>query len=264
MLLRTFNNEGDTLYREFLREVQKDPQRPVPLHLLTNPATSEPSKLAVDLGDLPVLTTQGEAGQWLFKRFGQVGRNFDAKQWEWLSLFLFDNLVVVKKIGRFLTSRKEELKSETVFSHYEVQGSSWRNYRHRVINAYMSYVTFQGLKDKAAIIFNEPLNKHSEPMEHLLNRENIITNPAAIEAATKLFTKNGVQKKGVRGHADKPATIARFGRLMKEYAVIWDLTQFDGLKVIALLPAKEFEHLINELPKADQKTVERHRKALTV
>jgi hypothetical protein len=72
----------------------------------------------------------------------------------------------------------------------------------------------------------------------LANRQELITNPAIVAAATRLYydpSKGRLKRSGSKG---TPGTIRRFAEVLVQLDVVWDLYSMSVDELIEMLPAE--------------------------
>jgi hypothetical protein len=70
----------------------------------------------------------------------------------------------------------------------------------------------------------------------LAKRQELITNPAVVSAATRLYydpSKGRLKRSGARG---APGTVRRFAEILTQLDVVWDLYSMSAEELIAMLP----------------------------
>lgn len=97
--VRLLNEEGIRQFEEYVNMLRSDPSLPPPFHLLTDGATSADAPFVVSVEAQPLgrpYKSAFELGQYLcdivFKDISKPAISRDHRLWNWLALFLFDEL----------------------------------------------------------------------------------------------------------------------------------------------------------------------------
>ena len=176
--LRKLNQKGIEALQQFLSDIVSDPDKPVPLGILTDSATSEDLSVSLAL-EQKQFASRLEAAAYLAGVFAPSEKTaLDPGVWTWLSLFYFDQLCPKGKTG----DRKPGNIARWVPSTH-----AFRYYRHLLAGPYMTYKAFKDDPNRAAIVLCGPLYSPGEIVEQLTSSQEFIQNRAIIEADTQFL-----------------------------------------------------------------------------
>jgi hypothetical protein len=156
----------------------------------------------------------------------------DAGLWAWIALAWIDSLAPVDASGK-----------RNVLSDYRwipMVDSARRYYRHLLIVPFMVYSAHRADPNVAMVLLGGRVQQPGDANEHLASRQEILSSAALIGAATALYY-DGAAGKIKSGFSDRgPGSVQRFGLLLNQYVLTWDLHEKAPDDVISLLP-KEFD-----------------------
>ena len=234
MELRKFNDEGIRKFMQILKDIKNGNEisGEDALSILQDTTFSE-----VVRGDISVKKTifnnRFEAGKYFYELFGsETGVDFRNKgMWAWLSLFFFDQ-IRGRKVGRD--------------ERYIPDFSSWRYYyRHLLSGPFNIYREHKNNPQCAMCVLCPPVHAPGDIVEALASRQDLISSPAIMGAATKLFVdENGKYKKGAATKEMDRPNARRFVSLMRQFDMTYNLYNMDVDRLIALLP-QEFNEFRN-------------------
>lgn len=241
--LRRLNEVGTEQLLGFIHRVKDDASAGAPLELLIHSATSE------SLGDIEVeveaqtFGSRFAAGEYLYKTLGNCGlKNLDRDigLWAWLSLFYFEELCPKDRKGK---------RSPGEDARWVLNFSSFRYYRHLLLNPFQIYRAHRSNPECARILLCNPLDEPGEMVGQLAARQESVTNAALIGAASLLYVdpKTGKAKRGSGSYEKldgrtrgKPGTVRRLVDVWKQLDVTWDMYSMNVNSLISLLP-NEFD-----------------------
>jgi hypothetical protein len=234
MKLRRFNEKGTQEFEQFLDTLTSDVPLPIPTSLLTDPDMSEQSPVAVEI-EPHVFANRFQLAEYFSDRLPRSGireLEKDKGLWAWLSLYFFDQLCPVDGNGRRKPgNRARWIPATTDYRKY---------YRHLLAGPYRIYRAHRDNPSRALALLSGPLDKPGDIVEQLASRQEIITNKAIVETATKLYIDTST-KRPKRGAAGKSAGSARrLAEVLNQFDVTWDLSVMDSPGLLTLLP-KEFD-----------------------
>jgi hypothetical protein len=226
---RRLNEAGIQALEQYLADVAADPSKPVPTPLLTDPGTSEPLPVQLEVQEKQ-FASRLDAAAYLYDRLGKAeaaGLDREPGIWAWLALFYFDQLCPLR----------DGMRIPGALARWIPSGHAWRYYRHLLAGPYLIYKAFRDDPSQAAILLAGRVEAPGEIVEQLASRQEIIQNKALVEAATKLYLNKstGKAKRGVT-NKDQPGTVRRFADLINQLDINWDLFSMDA------------DHLLNRLP----------------
>jgi len=230
MKLRKLNRLGIIKFEEYLDHLRKPEgdQQPPPFHLLDNNETSEALPWGVEVHQESFQNLY-ELGQYLVPIINQCDQrriNFDQGFWSWLGLFFFDQLCPTGPDGRRRPGRHN-------YS-YILSANRLHQYRHTIRTPYL-FVREHG--EKVFFMFCSPVHIWPEITEQLAARQYFLGCRGVLEAAGHLYYDR-LRNSPKRGAAAKnrPGTVRRFGIVLKQFELTWDLFSLTGQQVLEILP----------------------------
>ncbi|TRU20588.1 MAG: hypothetical protein EWV79_17495 [Microcystis aeruginosa Ma_MB_S_20031200_S102D] len=231
--IRKLNDEGIKRFAEFLNAGASGD---TPLHLLTNPETSDPFVSAPILGsaDFKDRFEFGVYIRTLFKGMDASVIGADRHLWTTLALFWFDRLCPKKSDGSRDVGEDYRYVLSADYRHY---------YRHLVRSPwYLAYL--HGENARILLVApreqNHPLSVHGEILEQFGGRQQVLASRPIVAAANRMYLDPVTKRprKGVAGSGRGSAR--RFGIVLRQLELTYDpeVMAEDGLQKI--LPA-EFE-----------------------
>lgn len=228
MILRRLTATGIDHFTAFLSEVKDNPKAPVPLHLLTAGDTSAALTQLVTVENTTILATRMAAGRFLSRLLPQGGGlENDTGIWAWLSLLFFDQLCPLVKGKRQPGDRARWIPEADNFQRF---------YRHLLVGPYLIFQYYRKQPDVANVLLCQPVHTPGELVEQFASRQEIMTNRAVIEAATRLYydPATGTPKKGASTKAAGSAR--RLASFIGQLDLTWDLYSLTAERFIEFLP----------------------------
>lgn len=230
--LRKLNEKGVRLFAEWLAEGAPGP---VPLHLTTDPQTSDRLPATI-LPSRRTFADRFEFGCYLnelLKDLDPVAISRDQGLWSALALVWFDLLSPPSSDG----TRKVDKEYRYILS-----GSFQTYYRHLVrspwqlIRDHGEHARFMLIRPKEV---PHPLSIHGEILEQFGGRQRVMGSRPIIRAANAMYLDpvSGRPRKGVAG-AGAGASL-RFGKVVRQLDLTFDPEIMSTDEFIAILP-KEF------------------------
>lgn len=229
--IRSLNSEGIAALREFLAEVRQDPSAAPPMSVLYDEATSVPLRWNVEV-EARTFASRFEAAGYLYEAFRSadaVAVERERGIWAWLSLFYFDALCPEWRGRR---SPGEEAR--------------WvldprRPYRHLLAGPYAIYKAYALHPEDAMIVLCQPVHRPGKFVEHLSWRRDLLTTPAVVAAATRLYydPKTGKPRRRAQS-TTAPGNFSRFIQIVTQLDVTWDLYSLTADALLWRLPQAEF------------------------
>jgi hypothetical protein len=182
-----------------------------------------------------------EAARYLDGKFHDSGLRdieHDDRLWGWLTLFYFDELCPSDAHGR-----RKPLRPY----HYLPVNSDYRlYYRHLLAGPYRIYRTHRDNPLRALVFLLGPLHVVGHFVYQLASRQELVTNPAVVEAATRLYVdrersryKRGAVSEKTRG------SVFRYVKILDQLDVTWDLYSMTAERILGCLP-DEFSRFMPE------------------
>lgn len=209
------NDKGVQEFRGYLEALRSDASLPPPLVLLDDPTTTTDVGQAVQI-EAKTFATRYDAASYLDSKLGGLRElNYSPELWSWLALFYFDQVCPV--------------------ANYIPGMASWRYYRHLLAGPCR---IFQRHRDQAILLLSGPLSKPGDFMEQLASRQEFITNPDIIGAATMLYhdPTKGRPKRGAASTKRKPGTLRRFVDVVQQLDLTYDLYSMQPPEILTMLP----------------------------
>jgi hypothetical protein len=150
----------------------------------------------------------------------------DRGMWTWLSAFMLEILVPIKKNG------ERDFREKAL---YVLESERWnRYYRHLLA---FSTLTYAELLQKGKIFLRGNIYERGEIVEQLAAVYNIQRNKSIIEAATIMFydPTNDTIVKGA-ANKTKGGTARRFREVLKQFQMTFDLNAMNGNQIVGILP----------------------------
>ena len=250
--VRLLNEEGTSLFRDYLGRVRGGATDTPPTNLLIDPSTSHPfdSELVINRGPFSSREEFGEKlSNWLSAAERRVISR-EAGLWNWLALFYFDDLAPPTADGH---------RRLLAIPHYLLEGRFAHNryYRHLVRFAWLS-VTEHGTSSRILLASagkaSAGVGQWGDISEQLGAYQGVFGSRTAVRAANGLFIdpSKGVVRGAASGSG--PGSVRRFSQVLKQFTLTYDLRTAAAEDVIALLP-KEFDRFRREYEKRRGKSV---------
>jgi len=230
MRLSRLNERGLASLSRFLDSSTTDSPEPYPTSILTDPETSECLDPPIEIVQRP-FTNRFEAARYLNEVLARSNTDTpesDQGLWAWLALFYFEQLCPPGKNGR----RNPGERARWI----PVVGDFRRYYRHLLAGPYRIFNAHRDDPERTMALLSGPVHQASDTYRELAARQELITNPAVVAAATRLYydpAKGRLKRAGTRG---APGTVRRFAEVLMQLDVVWDLYHMSPEELIAMLP----------------------------
>jgi hypothetical protein len=228
--LRRLNEEGTSRFADF---IASGASGPVPLYLLTDPATSVPILRDIVLVRR-LVANRFEFGQMLVALLAPLEAasvSVDRGIWSALALYWFDQLCPATPTGR---------APDRVYRY--VLSSDYRHYYRHLVRSPWQLVRDHG--DNARFLLlasndgDEPLRRHGELLEQLGSVQAIIRSRSIIASAAALYGDR-VTGRPVRGAAGSGAGSARrLARVLRQLDLTFDPELLPNGRLLEILPAE--------------------------
>ena len=237
MKLRKLSPHGIKAFSDYLDLLQTEPARPIPIHLLNDPGSSESVVKLIEI-ERKAFGSRYAAAKYLHDRLAHSGipeLDRDPGLWSWLALFYFDELCPPD--GRGNRSPGERAR-------YIPDASFQRYYRHLLASPYRIFRAHRDKPERALAVLCQPLDRPGDIVEQLASRQEIVSNPAVMEMATKMYVEP-LSKKPRRGAGGKSSGSARrYADVLNQFDLTWDLYAMLSPELSGILP-KEFDRFAN-------------------
>lgn len=240
--VRTLNEKGIQILREYLAELRIGLTGPAPVELLEDPGYTAKMKEGLEFEKLS-FDSKLDMAKYLFEKFqnlpsSQIDQNIGL--WSWLSLYYFDLVCPLNNAGKRNPGQDCRHILDLDFRRY---------YRH-LLNGPYNIFRFHG--ERAPLLLSGPLDKPSKFYEELSSRQGFVTNKGVIEAANLLYydPRRKGPKSGAGGPTRKPGRLLRFIDVVQQLDLTYDLFSMKGEEVLTLLPSEFDEWIPKERLKA--------------
>lgn len=233
MRLHRFNDDGITRFGEFLDMLSKDGGLPLPTNLLTDAAYAVPVSPGIEI-HAQQFTNRLNAARYLDSVLSQIAGidvERDAGLWTWLGLFYFDQLCPRDGRGH----RKPMERARWI----PAVDDARRYYRHLLAGAYRVYVAHRDDPHRAMVLLHVPFPTITHFWFQLASRQELVTNPAIMEAATELYVDQNTMsaKRGATNHK-AAGSVFRYVAVLNQFDPVWDLYAMTKTQIIDLLPTE--------------------------
>jgi hypothetical protein len=234
MRLLRFNAKGIEEFRKQLEAIRNGASLNAPLGIAEDPALTEP---VPDGGEIEVriFDRRHDMAACIDTVLSSADSNDDMSDtglWAWLSAIYLDSVCPADSRG--LRNPGNDYR--------HIPSVDWRHfYRHLVRGPVRIYRLFKEKPETAAIVLCQKPSSPGDFAEQLASRQERITNPAIIEAANRLYYDKEKQlpKRGAAPNWPKPGTLRRFGDLLNQLDLTYDLYSLSADDLLKILP-REF------------------------
>jgi hypothetical protein len=234
MKVARLNAIGLEQFGNYLDSIVGTNLHPIPSEILTDPATSELLEHDIEIEQLS-FARRFEMAEYLVGKLSVLDNSRlekDAGIWAWLALYYFEQLCTVDSNGLARPGARAKWIPETKdFRRY---------YRHLLAGPYQIYRAHRDNPQRALVLLCGSLNRPGEIVEQITSRQELITNKAVIEAATKLYIDPNTEqpKSGAAGKGGGSAR--RLAEILNQYELTWDLSIIAADDLFNMLP-REFD-----------------------
>lgn len=243
-LVRVLNEEGVRKFAEFIDQIRLNPLTPVPTWLLQDPTTSGQAPFTARIEQEPfgrAFASAYELGEYLNSSVlaevpkSKISRDY--RLWNWLSLYLFDQLCPINGDGRDLKeSAAYVLGKQLAYTRY---------YRHLVRSAWLAVnrhghfakVLLKPISSKAGVA---ALSVRTDIPMQLSATQAYVESPSVVKATYLLYYDEAGDrvKKGAGGSgAGSPR---RLVSILNQLDRTYDLHAAPAETIVGLLP-REFD-----------------------
>jgi hypothetical protein len=226
--LSRFNKRG---FDEFTRWIQLGASGPVPRDLLNESTFSEPLEGKV-LVENQVFADRFEFGSYLvdlLKPFDRASISFDRGLWSWLAAFYFEQLCP-----------RDERGNRTLRRYYVYALSESRVYYRHLVRTPWFLVSIHGDACKFLLASRAddkaPLGRQSYLLDQLAARQFVISSPALIGAAKRLYTDQRTGQPTRGAGARGSGSPRRLALLANQLSLTFDIHDMPVGQLLKLLP----------------------------
>ena len=225
MKLRSFNTVGLNRFEEFRASAVRNPDD---LHaLLQDPGLSTTVSPEIEV-EARTFVNRLAAGEYLYLLLGDSNiSNLDEDRgiWAWLSAFYFGQLC------------PDGTKPGKDYRWVPAVNSFRNYYRHLLAGPYFIYRAHKDNPQHAMAVLATPLHRPGDIVEQLASRQEIVTNEAVMESATRLYVgEDDTPKPGAAGRGAGSAR--RLADVLTQLDLTWDLYDLGPEKLLELLPSE--------------------------
>jgi len=228
--LREFNDDGIRQFREFFNKIVANDVDQDFSELLTDDRFT--SIIKKDLILEPQLPpSKLEAAAYLHKIIDPLlieNKFYRPGLWTWLSAFYFDSICPINKDG----TRDVYKEPKYILTRGRV------NYRHLLAGPVQVYHSYG---NTSHILLSGKVAVGGEMYEQLAGKMYIASMKGIVQAVDMLYWDVEKDQPIIGATSrNKPGNVRRFGDIMKQFKLTYNLTAMDGPEIISLLP-KEFD-----------------------
>lgn len=231
MKLSKFNKKGITQFQDLLQDMRDGKKISMPLDLLSDSELTE-SIVGASEFELEVFDNRldlAESVNSLLEAVNVENEMHDVGLWAWLSAAFLDSTCPADADG--VRHPKSDYR--------HIPSSNWRDfYRHLIRGPVRILRLFKDDPEAAAIVLCQHPQSPGDFVEQLASRQERITNPAIIEAANELYfdLETRKPKRGASPNWRKPGTLRRFGDVLDQLDLTYDLYSMPSEELLGLLP----------------------------
>lgn len=254
--VRMLNDEGIAQFEKYVEELRSNPTLPPPLHLLTDAATSLPAPFAASIALQPLgrpYRSAYELGKYLceevFVGVSKPAISRDHRLWNWLALFMFDELCPSLDGKRVpLETAAYVLSKDFKYTRY---------YRHLVRSTWV-LVSVHGQFAKVLLTTSStqasPVSVRTEMQMQLSATQEFVESKSVVETAYALYFDESGDRMKVGSSSKGAGAPRRLVTVLNQFDLTYDLHASPAATLVALLPA-EFDRFRGKAkPKAKGKS----------
>jgi hypothetical protein len=240
MKVRRFNDNGIDIMGQFIDSLNSGEPTSYPEELLTDMDYTKQLDTEVEI-EKRNFSNKFEVGEYFNSKFNNIGiENIkrDRGLWSWLALYYFNEICAVDSDGQ----PKPGERARWIPAVWDFQ----KYYRHLLAGPYRIYNAYQNNPQTAFAILCTSADKNGDVVEQLSARQELVTNPAIMEAATKLYVDKETDKHKYGSGGKGPGSPRRLSAVLSQFDLIWDLYSLDADDILEMLPS-EFDRFMPEL-----------------
>lgn len=231
MRLRRLNQAGLDRFAEFLDSLTGDAPMQWPVALLTDDGRTEPVEPETQV-KMQRFASRMELAAYLdsvFQSAGLSNNDRDQGLWAWLSLFFFEQLCPRDAAG---------VRRPGERARWILNTASRRYYRHLLAGPYLVYRLHADAPERLQALLCGPVHQTSDVFLEIADSPQLVTNPAVLAAATRLYydPQTGRPKRGTG--RDAPGGARRMAEVLAQFDCTWDLYSMSEDDLLRLLPAE--------------------------
>jgi hypothetical protein len=232
MRLHRLNPRGVERLSRFLDSLKTESAERYPSEILEDPETAELAGSSPEI-DRREFANRLDAGSYVYAVLTDadiVSLESDQGLWAWLALFYFEQLCPPDRRGR----RHPGERARWI----PVVGSFRRYYRHLLAGPYRVFKAHRDAPGRALALLCGPLHEVSGVYRELAERQELVTNPAVVGAATRLYYDPVKRRLKRAGSGRGLGSARRFAEVLMQLDVAWDLYSMSAEELVAMLPSE--------------------------
>ncbi len=240
MNLRRFNERGIREFAVILESLRQGQSVDTPLDIVNADEMSESIPRDIRF-EMQVFETRHDLAHFVDNLVNSAGIGDDMADvglWSWLGAAFLDTTSPADADG----TRKPGQ------DYRHIPSNNWRDfYRHLVRGPVRILRLFRDYPDQAAIVLCQKPHSPGDFVEQLASRQERITNSAILETANRLYydRNTGRPKRGASPTSHRPGTLRRFGDVLDQLDLTYDLYSMSADDLTQLLPAEFSRYLHN-------------------
>ncbi len=231
-IVRKLTKSGIASFTEYLKRLANGDAVDPPVHLLTDPESSEALLGSAEV-EAVTLETKLAAANYLQRQLATLDRaevDNNVGLWTWLSLFYFDQVCPALTRGK----REPGEIARYILSHH-----AQKYYRHLLAGPLR---LLQIHEEYARVFLYGPLPKHGDFSEQLASRAQIISNRSLIAAVYQLYFDpasdgEGRPKRGALTRT-RAGNVRRLVTVIQQFDLTYDMYAMTKQQILNLLPGE--------------------------
>ena len=147
--------------------------------------------------------------------------------WAWLTLYYFDVVCPADANGKRKVGGRERYVPD--FANFQ------RYYRHLLYGPFSICRAYRPNPESAMAVLCSPVDMPGDVVESLVSRQEIITCPSVMEAATALYVQHNGQYKPNARRKNKGGA-RRFAAVIRQFDLTYDLHEISVKRLLEILP----------------------------
>ena len=231
--LRFFNTKGRQVWSEWLEKLREDPSCPFPQNLIHDLNLTQATRGGVAFSECS--GSKFELAMSLVQPVEEAEASGLAIEhwpglWDWLAAYYFDAICPIRADGS---------RAVKALPLYRLESDFRRSYRHRICGPVSRA---RHLREHAKILLHGPPHTLTDWEEQAAARYETGGNPGIAEVLCLLYWDQETEKpkRGAAPNKKVPGTLRRFGDIMRQFSLTYDLSAISAAGLLELLP-REFD-----------------------
>lgn len=233
MRLGQLREAGLDLFADYLARAKMGESQTPPFHLLSDADSSVAFSDDIEIDPQRGFPNRMACASYLDSVLEGLppGADRDVGMWAWLSLLYFDQLCPTGKNGqRKIGEQARYIPAPNAFQRF---------YRHLLLGPYLVFRAHRDCPTTAGALLASSLDAPGDIVEQLASRQELVSNPAVMGVATKLYMD--VKGNLKRGAGSKGAgSPRRLVDIVNQFDLTYDLYAMSDQQLLDLLP-REFD-----------------------